>query len=875
MAGLALIAASAHAVLAADFNWGPGLGTIFTGYGSYTINGLGFTSPVENQGQWGTCWDFSAVAALEAKYKLTRNDTSYSIDLSEEQAPMLIGGTYGDFANGGSDSTVLKQACSGGGIVQASELPYNDYGPYLPPAGDWPLQPGWQNRAVVATSWSTEGGSATAMKAALQTYGPGVNGVDAGTFFYYPDGSDATGVAGVGIDHNVLVVGYHDATSSDDAAIRAAGGYWIVKNSWGTSWSNYGGYGFVPYNLATSADFITGPTYYTGAMATAAWRGNGSVWTAGSNNWISNGSAYRWVNQETAAVFNASSNNSITISGPAIAHSLTINSGAVGYTFSGGSLTVTAGGIFAGESVTINSPLTIGAPQTWTTAAGKTLTVNGSVSTIISTLTVAGAGDTTINAAIGDGGRTLGIGGGLTVSGPGTLALTASNTYSNLTAVNGGTLVLSGSGGAIASSSGITLSAGTFLLDNSAANNPNRIGAAVPLTLQGGELSLVGNAAGTTQAAKNLALQPGDSTISVAANTSPALLNVVSLHRSVGAAALVRGTALGSAASGAVGQIFFSTAPQLSNAGTWAQIGILPYFYGDNNPTGSGTDLVTYDSDGLRLLAPGEYSGTVAAGTNVKLTGSAEVSGSTSILALVLANNGTAPQLTIDDSAALTLASGALLSTGSGGNSISGGSISFGNNAATGSEGIIHAAADLTIGSAITNNAGQAVTLTKSGPAQLTLIGNNTYSGGTHVVGGTLQVAAGGAVIGGGAFSVGGSPAVLTVNGGTVSTSAGGNAFSIGGIAGQTGVVNVSAGNVTSSNAGAAVILGDFGTGIWNQTDGTTAIAGGWTGANSPGSVSQMNFSGGSIQVGGAFLVAQSGSGALNLSGTCTVSTPR
>lgn len=91
-------------------------------------------------------------------------------------------------------------------------------------------------------------------------------------------------------------------------------------------------------------------------------------------------------------MFSTSTAKGITISGPAIAHSLTFNSGATGYSFSGGSLTVTAGGISANESVTIGSPVTIGAPQTWTTAAGKTLTVNGNVSTIISTLTIAGAG---------------------------------------------------------------------------------------------------------------------------------------------------------------------------------------------------------------------------------------------------------------------------------------------------------------------------------------------------------------------------------------------------------------------------------------------------------------------------------------------------
>ena len=44
----------------------------------------GFTTPVEDQGSMGSCWAFGSVAALEAKYKLTRNDPLFSMDLSEQ-----------------------------------------------------------------------------------------------------------------------------------------------------------------------------------------------------------------------------------------------------------------------------------------------------------------------------------------------------------------------------------------------------------------------------------------------------------------------------------------------------------------------------------------------------------------------------------------------------------------------------------------------------------------------------------------------------------------------------------------------------------------------------------------------------------------------
>ena len=76
-------------------------------------------------------------------------------------------------------------------------------------------------------------------------------------------------------------------------------------------------------------------------------------------NW-SDGAA--WVNQKTAATFDATANNrTIAIINPVIAHQLIFN--ASGYSlnnYSNGALTVTAGGIQANQSVTINVPVTVG-----------------------------------------------------------------------------------------------------------------------------------------------------------------------------------------------------------------------------------------------------------------------------------------------------------------------------------------------------------------------------------------------------------------------------------------------------------------------------------------------------------------------------------
>ena len=121
---------------------------------------------------------------------------------------------------------------------------------------------------------------------------------------------------------------------------------------------------------------------------------------ANATKW--NSGAYAWETRKPAATFGGTG-GAVTLSGTVIAHGVTISSGATGYTFSGGALTVTAGGITANESATFNSPISVGAPQTWTVASGKTLTV-GDLHTIISPLTISGAGNTTITGTIDGGG---------------------------------------------------------------------------------------------------------------------------------------------------------------------------------------------------------------------------------------------------------------------------------------------------------------------------------------------------------------------------------------------------------------------------------------------------------------------------------------
>ncbi|MGA7702179.1 MAG: C1 family peptidase, partial [Thermoguttaceae bacterium] len=480
-----------------------------------SVNGQNWNSAIESQ-FGGTCWDFSSCGNLDAKYMLTRNDPNFAPQVSEEQIDWETNPDMGS-TSGGSGQSVLNYFTTHG-VVSGTECPYQSSSPDTGIAPYWPLAAGWQNRVWKSTSnWDGCAGGVSpattaAMKAYIKLYGPlevGCQGDVDSTGDLFDSVAAVEGYTGGTIsamDHEVSLVGYVD----DPNMANHCGGYWIIKNSWGTGCGVNGtGYYYIPYNnievhgdisAITGAVYYTGPMYhtgawdgtgtdYTGTAATNTWKGTTSgVWdtTSGtSGNWMNNstGSTFTWVNQELQAIFdNTGNNRAITINGTIIAHGLTFNAGGTGYSFGGGSLTVTSGGIQANENVTFNSQVYIGGPQSWTVANGKTLTVNGALHTIISDLTFNGPGNTVIAGTIDGGGVMNTVGGaapgGLIQAGAGNVTLSgACNFAGNITVNFGvGPLNLAPTGGSASYTGGlfgggtINIGAGTVSLGGAASS---------------------------------------------------------------------------------------------------------------------------------------------------------------------------------------------------------------------------------------------------------------------------------------------------------------------------------------------------------------------------------------------------------------------
>jgi len=174
----------------------------------------GAVTPVKNQGQCGSCWAFSATGAVEGWNAVKKGSLP---NLSEQQlvdcAKSAGQGCQGGWPNKAIDYLGQKGSCS-----QAS-YPYT--------ARDGACK---TCSAVVKPAGAQTGQGESSLAGALAAMPVSVC-VDASGGFQQYHGGVFSGPCGTQINHAILAVGY-------------TAQYWIVKNSWGTSWGS-GGYIFM------------------------------------------------------------------------------------------------------------------------------------------------------------------------------------------------------------------------------------------------------------------------------------------------------------------------------------------------------------------------------------------------------------------------------------------------------------------------------------------------------------------------------------------------------------------------------------------------------------------------------------------------------
>jgi len=185
----------------------------------------GAVTPIKDQGQCGSCWSFSATGSLEGAHFIAKTAL---VSLSEQNLVDCSTAEGNEGCNGGLMTQAFDYIKKNKGIDTETSYPYTATGPNA-----CKFKPA--NIGSTITSYTNIKAGSEADLIAKIAVGPTSVAIDAShqsfqlysSGIYYEPACSATA-----LDHGVLAVGYGADTTGK--------AYYIVKNSWGTSWGNVG-----------------------------------------------------------------------------------------------------------------------------------------------------------------------------------------------------------------------------------------------------------------------------------------------------------------------------------------------------------------------------------------------------------------------------------------------------------------------------------------------------------------------------------------------------------------------------------------------------------------------------------------------------------
>ena len=201
----------------------------------------GAVTSVKDQGQCGSCWSFSSTGAVEGAWAISKGQL---IDLSEEQlVECATGVSYGSHGcNGGQMEGAFKYIIEHG---QCSDSSY----PYTSGTGQSGSCKSCSSVAHISSCSDVKPNDQISLKGAVAQQ-PVAIAIEADTRYFqsYSSGVLTSSSCGTSLDHGVLAVGYGEENGI---------AYWLVKNSWGTSWG-MGGYVKIARSDSTNDPGICG-----------------------------------------------------------------------------------------------------------------------------------------------------------------------------------------------------------------------------------------------------------------------------------------------------------------------------------------------------------------------------------------------------------------------------------------------------------------------------------------------------------------------------------------------------------------------------------------------------------------------------------------
>jgi len=230
---------------------------------SWTDYGGNWMTSVKEQG-YKDCWCFSAIGGMEAAINIASGSPNTDIDLSEQYVESCLSAA-GSYSSGGLMSLAIEYiessnpGSTGNGIngcTIESCMPYQNMEgvPCSDKCDDWDMYsepPQYDDKLyqildyTVTTTSEDNPGDWYLLKSWIMAYGPLIIDIYTGGWksFWtsHHDPNDVYEQDDYGTtNHGVVLVGW-----VDDSSILN-GGYWIIKNSWGTDWG-YGGYANIAY----------------------------------------------------------------------------------------------------------------------------------------------------------------------------------------------------------------------------------------------------------------------------------------------------------------------------------------------------------------------------------------------------------------------------------------------------------------------------------------------------------------------------------------------------------------------------------------------------------------------------------------------------
>ncbi len=206
-----------------------------------SYQGHNWLTGVKNQGSCGSCWAFAAVGVAEAYHNIMSVNPNLDLDLAEQD---LVSCSFGGSCSGGSSTSALLYM-QNVGIVDENCMPYTASDSSCDKCSDW------QDRLTYIDETNSFSPDRQSIQQNVVDYGPIYDHMGIGSEYGgYFDGSGTYRCSDdSGTNHVVVIVGYNDA-----------GGYWIVRNSWGVGW-NDGGYFHVGYDECSIDGLHAGYVY--------------------------------------------------------------------------------------------------------------------------------------------------------------------------------------------------------------------------------------------------------------------------------------------------------------------------------------------------------------------------------------------------------------------------------------------------------------------------------------------------------------------------------------------------------------------------------------------------------------------------------------